>query len=143
MADDQDAFVATPASQYSNESIVLDQEFAELSGVDRGSPGQSRASRMKSTRFNMMGSISYPEIDAAAQKQSLNAPEPVSLQDRLRSRLYDKPETSGVMQYVKMQTVRKRPVSGVRYVFNLSLLKLIFTVNTLLLFGHLETKCKE
>ena len=105
----------TPASQYSNESVVIDDDFGDLSRLEQTSPDQNRASKVKSTRFNMRGSVSYPDVEFAEPQKNKNpsGAQLMSLQDQLRSRLYDKPENSGVVQYVKMQTVRKRPVSQV------------------------------
>ncbi|XP_035825271.1 dynein heavy chain 6, axonemal [Aplysia californica] len=106
MTDVRGDSMASPQSQYSNGSVLLNSEFREPDSL-----GQSRASKLKSTRFNM-SSISYPEMESAQSKKQFPVPEPISLQARLRDRLYDKPETSGVVQYVKMQSVRKRPASG-------------------------------
>ncbi|RUS88167.1 hypothetical protein EGW08_004064, partial [Elysia chlorotica] len=111
MADLRGESRASGRSQYS-ESVVLNQDVGDLSAIEQDLGGQSRLannSKAKSTRFNLS-----PESEVALESQTNLQRQTytnMSLQAKLRDRLYDKPEHSGVMNYVRMLSMRKRPIS--------------------------------
>ncbi|XP_059157269.1 dynein axonemal heavy chain 6-like [Physella acuta] len=97
-------------SQYS-ESIVLNQDFADISTLEQDLLSQSHVSKAMSVQHSIITSVA--DLESATEKSSkIVIKDPGYLQAKLRERLYDKPENSGVMQYVRMQNLRKRPFSG-------------------------------
>ena len=113
MAEPRGESQASGRSQYS-ESVVLNQDIGDLSTIEQDLGGQSRLtnSKAKSTRFNLSPESEVMEPPAPQHRQTYTN---MSLQARLRERLYDKPEQSGVMNYVRLLSMRKRPISVVRY----------------------------
>ncbi|GFS25387.1 dynein heavy chain 1, axonemal [Elysia marginata] len=110
MAEPRGESQASGRSQYS-ESVVLNQDIGDLSAIEQDLGDQSRQtnSKAKSTRFNLSAeSVVAMEPQADLHRQTYAH---ASLQAKLRDRLYDKPEHSGVMNYVRMMSMRKRPIS--------------------------------
>ncbi|KAK7488391.1 hypothetical protein BaRGS_00020365, partial [Batillaria attramentaria] len=95
-------------SQYS-ESTVLNTDFAEVSTLEQDLLNKGHSAKAKVTRFQA-------GLDPIKPGDPLTLPKNRAAkgQDhaaRLRERLYDRPETSGVLSYVRQQTVAMgRPV---------------------------------
>ena len=116
MTDPRGESRASGRSQYS-ESVVLNQDIGDLSTIEQDLGGHSRLtnSKAKSTRFDLSPE-SEPALEPHIEQQRQTYTN-MSLQAKLRDRLYDKPEHSGVMNYVRMLSMRKRPISVVRFKF--------------------------
>ncbi|CAL1542610.1 unnamed protein product [Lymnaea stagnalis] len=108
MAEIEEPSHSNGKSQYS-ESIVLNQDFADLTELETElhypTHKQSDVNTEPAFLINVESSPILPKPKQIQQ--------PGNHQAKLRERLYDKPENSGVMQYVRMQALRKRPFSGV------------------------------
>ena len=98
-------------SQYS-ESTVLNQDFAEVSTLEQDLFNKGHSAKVKVTRFQsgLEPIKAGVQSDPLAQNRSRTG-HGVDMVAKLRERLYDRPENSGVLNYVRQQTLgRGRPV---------------------------------
>nr|KAI8735296.1 dynein heavy chain 6; axonemal-like [Biomphalaria glabrata] len=97
-------------SQYS-ESVVLNQDFADLNTLDQDFLSQSQVSN---SQMNTRATSFMDAVEISPRSKNINLNDSRSMQAKLRDRLYDKPENSGVIQFVKLQSLKKNatPRSG-------------------------------
>ena len=98
-------------SQYS-ESTVLNQDFAEVSTLEQDLLTKGHSARVKVTRFQPGLEPVKAGVPSDPLAQSRHgAGQGMDMAAKLRERLYDRPENSGVLNYVRQQTLgRGRPL---------------------------------
>lgn len=105
---------ASPRS-HSDQSLIVNQNLNQMQVFHQGVFDQSQTSHGESPHQNQ-SSVSLPETRQSGLKsENADTRESLTLQARLRERLYDKPENSGVMQFIHLQTLRNRQIPEVKY----------------------------
>lgn len=124
MADVREDISQTSIRSPSDQSLISNRVFSEMSLLEQEQLGQREVSLLNSAPLNLNKSTPlslnrspFPDTELSALKAKTQTREPQSLQSQLKERLYGKPENSGAMQFVRLQTLSRTQISGVKYFF--------------------------
>lgn len=116
MADVREDISQTSIRSPSDQSLISNRVFSEMSLLEQEQLGQREVSVLNSAPLSLNRSP-FPDTELSALKAKTQTREPQSLQSQLKERLYGKPENSGAMQFVRLQTLSRTQISGVKYFF--------------------------